>query len=360
MNSLLYSIEVREPYEEKSRIKQRGGKTMKRFIITATAILLILYSFVSCQNMQTAKVIPEKAEDMLRYLPGDVNGIFFIDFHRGINLEFMDKIIKDEEHFEDYLEFAEKTGIDPQKDIYFIAGAIRGEMKKDDEDVVAIINLKYDKNTLITLIQQEAEKEGEEINEENYSGFMIYSPPEKEKKKRGSFCFLNESYITLGKKDAVKSVIDVFQKKEVSVLKNKAFSSLFSKTNKESLLWGGIIIPTEQKSLLTENPMFTDMESIDAISMAFDYKEQNIILDIHLMVRDPIKSQEMADKLNEFKSMGAMIQIQDLDMAELLDRIEINSGGDHVRIFASFPEDLPKILLEKLKLEKTGCEEKKS
>jgi len=221
---------------------------MKRFIISATTILLILNSFVSCQNMRTAKVIPAKAEDMLRYLPGDVNGVFFVDFHTGINLEFMDKIIKDEEHFEDYQEFVEKTGIDPQKDIYFIAGAIRGEMKKEDEDVMAIIDLKYDKNSLITLMQQEAKKEGEEIIQEDYKGFMIYSPPEKEKKKSGSFCFLNDSYITLGNKDGVKSVIDVFQKKEESVLKNEAFSSIFSKTNKESLLWSPWHLTTRNKT----------------------------------------------------------------------------------------------------------------
>jgi len=56
--------------------------------------------------------------------------------------------------------------------------------------------------------------------------------------------------------------------------------------------------------------------------------------------------------------MAALVQIQDLNMAEILDRIEITSGSDLVNIYASFPEDLPKTIIEKLKMEKTKEEKK--
>jgi hypothetical protein len=45
-------------------------------------------------------------------------------------------------------------------------------------------------------------------------------------------------------------------------------------------------------------------------------------------------------------------------MAEILDRIEITSTLDLVNIYASIPEDLPKTIIEKLKMEKTKEEKK--
>jgi hypothetical protein len=47
--------------------------------------------------------------------------------------------------------------------------------------------------------------------------------------------------------------------------------------------------------------------------------------------------------------MGSMIQIQDFNMGEVLENIEITAGSDHVKIYASFPEELLDKLKEKEK-----------
>ncbi len=332
---------------------------MKKFIIFTTAQAFLLLALISCQKMQTAaKVVPDKAEDMLRFLPGSVNAVFFVDFHTGINLEFIDKIIEDEENYAEYQEFVTKTGIDPQKDVYYLATAMRGNLESQQRDVVAIVNLKYDRDALLAALQKEAEKDGETIEEEAYNGFVVYSGNGKEKDKTGSFTFLTGSHVALGTTAAVKSVIDVVEKKEENVLENKAFTALFARTDRYTLVWGGVIVPPESRSLIAANPILSGLENVTAISAAFDYKNENIILDLKLIGDDPIKNQELADRINGFKSLGAMIQIQDLSLAELMDRIEITSASDHVRIYASIPQSLPETLLDKLKLEKSRSEEK--
>ena len=96
----------------------------------------------------------------------------------------------------------------------------------------------------------------------------------------------------------------------------------------------------------------------DLLIVALDYENQNIIAEIRIMSSDPTKNQELADNLNGYKDMAALIQIQDLNMAEILDRIEITSTPDLVNIYATFPEDLPKTIIEKLKMEKTKEEKK--
>lgn len=331
---------------------------MKKFTDIGIAIIFALFFFVSCEIKTSAPEAGKaKAEDMLSLVPKDALAVFFINFHRAINLEIVDKLIKEKDTLEKYQEFVETTGIDPQNDIYFVAGAITGEMEKDKQEGVGIINLKYDRDALLAVIKEKTEKE-QEFKEEDYNGFTIYNF--KENDEEGCFVFLDDSNIAAGNKGDVKSVIDILQKKEESILKDEAFSALFAKTNKEALFWIGAVIPPEVTSKISEeNPMLSIFEAVNAVSIYFDYTNKNIITEINLMSSDEIKNQEMADSLNQLKTMGSMIQIQDLNLGELLDKIEITSRPDHVKIYATIPEDLPKDLINKLKMKKPEEEKEK-
>jgi hypothetical protein len=321
--------------------------------------------------------------------------VFFIDIHRVMTIEFINNLIKEKESDEtsdeltDFQEFKAKTGIDPEKDINFIVGAITGETEKGNEEGVGIINLTYNKDLLLSTIKEELAKEKEEehekkaeeeegeeeheLIEEEYNGFTIYTVREeceeeeeeeehgeeekehgKKHEKGGSFSFLDESNIVVGNENSVKSVIDVLQKKKENVFKNEGFSSLLTKIDKEAIFWGAALIPPDAiNEIISEKPELIILEAVNAASVSLDYKNKNIIAAIKIMSGDPLKNQELADNLNGYKSMGALIQIQDLNMAEILDRIEITSFPDHVRIYTSFPEDLPQTIIDKLKMMKT-------
>ncbi len=116
------------------------------------------------------------------------------------------------------------------------------------------------------------------------------------------------------------------------------------------MLWGAFAIPHDVKKEMTGvSPMLKDIDAINAVSLSFDYKNKSIIAEIKLLTGDPDKSLEIADSLNGLKMMGSMIQIQDFNAAEVLDNIEITAGPDHVKIYASFPEELLNKLKEKEK-----------
>ncbi len=326
---------------------------MKKLTVFVIVFIFALFTFISCEMTSTGPGAGKAiADNMLRLLPKDALAIFFINFNKAINLEIVDNLIKkniDSEFFKeltDYQEFINKTGIDLQKDVYFIAGAITGELEKDKQEGVGIINLKYEKDSLLAFIKETSEGDTE-FTEEDYNEFTIYNY--KEKDEEGSFVFLNDSNIVIGNKENVKSVINVSQKKEEGILKDEAFSTMFAKTNKKALFWIGAVIPPKAMSEIKgEAQMLSMFESVNAVSIYFDYQNANVNTEIKLMSSDEVKNQEMADSLNQFKAMGAMIQVQDLNMAELLDKIEITSGPDHVKIYASIPEELPKTLIEKL------------
>ena len=377
---------------------------MKKFAFIGITVIFALFSFTSCEEgLFVSKAAPADAENALKLIPKDVMAVFYIDIHRILAIEFINNLIKEKESDEtsdelnELQEFKAETGIDPEKDINFIVVAITGETEKGNEEGVAIINLTYDKDLLLSMIKEEIAKEKEEehekqaeeehaeaeeeeeheLIEEEYNGFTIYTvkqecEEEEEEEEHGeekeedyekhegeSFAFLDKSNIAAGNKSALKAVIDVLAKKKENVLKNEGLSVLLTKINKEAIIWGAALIPAEAiKEATSVRPELVILEAVNAASISLDYKNANIIADINIMSSDPTKNQELADNLNGYKDMGALIQIQDLDMAEILDRIEITSFPDHVNIYTSFPEDLPQTIIDKLKMDKTKEEKK--
>ncbi len=323
---------------------------MKKFTAFGIVIIFALLSFLSCEKKPEAPSSgAAQANDMLSLLPVDAQGVLFIDIHRIMVIEALAEIIKekeeeDKENYQKYQEFIEKTGIDPHEDIYSIAAAATKGEGKEIKTVSAVLNLKYNKETILSLIKENMEKE-EELTEKEYEGFTIYTI-KTDDEKNVSFAFLDDSYISAGNEEGVKSVIDVLQKKSGNVFKNDSLAALLEGANKGTILWGAFTIPHDVKKEMTGvSPMLKDIEAINAVSLSCDYKNKSFIAEIKLLTGDPDKSRQMADSLNGLKMMGSMIQIQDFNIGDVLNNIEITAGSDHVNIYASFPEEL----LDKLK-----------
>ncbi len=331
---------------------------MKKFTVLASAIIFALFSLTSCESgLFKPAAGSAQADDMLRLLPKDLSAVFFIDVQRILTIESVNKLVSEkteEEEFKDFTDFqnfTEMTGIDIQKDLYFIANGLKQGTDEYDDWGVGIINLNYDEEKLLSFIKEKNE-EGSELIEEKYNGFTLYTI--KEKDEESSFVFLDSSNIAAGNVHIVKSVINVLQKQEDSVLTNEDFSVLFQETDKGALFWGGVLVPPEVTSKLAEEmPMAGSVESIQAVSLSFDYDDRTIMAEIKLRSSDPVENQEMADTLMGLKEMGAMIQIQDFNFGEVLDRIEITSAPDHVRIFASYPDDFFNDFMSKFTLKET-------
>jgi hypothetical protein len=328
---------------------------MKKFTAFGIMIIFVLFAFISCGKKPSApKAGSAKAEDMLSLLPKDTESVMFVDFHRAAAVEFIDKTIKEDESYKKLQEFIEKSGIDPQKDIFFIALAFKGSLGKAQAttNATGIVNLKYNKELLLTLIEEKAAEEEAELAEEEYNGFTIYSW--KDKEQEGGFTFLDDSNMVLGNAGNIKTVIDIYQKKGENIFKNETLAALLDKVDKNAMLWGAVTFTPEQMDkMAAENPLLGSLEAVSAAYMSFNYKDRNIVAEISLISSDEAKNAQVADFLNGLKAMGGMAAAQDPNVGELLSKIEISSGADHVKIYASVPEDL----INKLK-EKTKGEEK--
>ncbi|MDH7511831.1 MAG: DUF3352 domain-containing protein [Clostridiales bacterium] len=291
-----------------------------------------------------------KAEDMLSLLPKDVRGVMVVDAHRIMELEAVKKAIQENENYPKYQEFIQETGIDPQKDIFFFVAAFGGE--KDEESMqegVALLNMKYNRDLLLAKLK----KEGTELTETVYDGVTIYKGVQAESQKPFSGAFLDDSNIAVGTDAHVKKVIDVHRKKAENILKNQEISNLIKGMNKSAMAYGAFLIPSGvMKGAASQNPMLSVFESITSIILAFDYKDKTFLAEIKAQSPDPAKNKQIADTLNGFKALGAAAASKEPELGELLNRVEIASAADSVKITASIPEETAKSLGEKMKAQK--------
>jgi hypothetical protein len=326
---------------------------MKRITAIGLVVFLALLSFSACKK---EAAVPEAGEanatDMLGMLPVDVQGVFFVDVHKAMSTEFATKMIEGDENYQKYQEFVTKSGIDPQKDVYFLAAGLEGPIEGEKQEMAAVVNMKYDKDVVLGLIQEKVQEEGQELQTEEYDGYTLYKAWEQD--ESGAFVFIDDSNIVIGTEMPVKAVLDVISKKKENVFKNEKLDALLKKANQNAVFWGAMLIPAEaMEQAAAANPMMGALKSIDAVTFYFDLKNQNVIAEIMAMSPNAESNKQVADALTGLKSFGAMAAGEKPEIGELLNDIEISSGEDHVKIYASIPEEL----IKKLEAEKAKEEE---
>ena len=326
---------------------------MKRIAAIVLVLFLALFTFTACTKEAGApKAGTAKATDLLGMIPADVQGVFFMDVNKAMSTEFANKMIQENEDYQKYQEFVEKSGLDPQKDIYYLAVGVMGELQGEDSEGVGVINMKYDPDTILDLIKEKVAEEGQELQEEQYEGVTLYKAWEEG--EPGAFAFIDDSNAVVGNELPVKSVLDVLAKKKDNVFKNEPLTALIDKTNKDAMIWGAFLIPPEaMEEAAAANPMMGALKSINAVALYFDYKNANIIAEIMAMGPDADSNRQVAEALTGIKSFGAMAAGEKPEIGELLNAIQITSGEDHVKIYAEIPEEL----IQKLQPEKPKEEE---
>jgi hypothetical protein len=319
---------------------------MKKFAVFGLSFLLIFSVFSACSKKPAIpKAGSATADDMLTLLPKNSGGVVVIDVHRAMTTDFAQKMIKENKEYQKYQEIINEIGVDPQKDVFFVAIGISGEMKQNASSGVGVVNLKYNKEKLLAAIK----KQDADLEEKTYEGISVFSSPsEGEGEKRVFGAFLDESNILIGPEKEVEAVIDIVKKKTESVVHNKDMMALVKTVNRKAMLWSVFLLPPDQmKTMAESNPFLSNLQFVKSLSLYFDYQNKGLEAEIKAVGTDEKKNKDVADFLNGLKGLGGLAGSQKPEVSEFLNKIEITSSADFVKIYANIPQDL----LEKLSQE---------
>ncbi len=312
----------------------------KTVVIVLTVIVAVLSA--ACGGEKGLKAGSATGEALMRLLPENTRGVMVIDVGRALAATGAAKALEAGQDFQNYEELVKAVGIDPMKDVFFVVMGVTGAVDLKDPDGAVLVNLRYEKEPLLDLVKGNVV----ELVEESYSGVALYKGRVDDRAGR-TLCgaFLDDSNILMGTEAAVKAVVDVYQKKAASMAGNEELGRALKSVNKSALAWGGMVVPSDLAGKAAEeNPLFKVMEGITALTMSFDYKNRNLLVDMRTVGGSREQNANMASTLNGLKGLGAMMSGQEPAVGEALAGIEITSGADYVRLYASLPEELLKKL----------------
>ncbi|HCS48014.1 MAG TPA: hypothetical protein DIW61_07070, partial [Candidatus Aminicenantes bacterium] len=253
---------------------------MKKKVAVLFALLLLGFGLSSCAKATAPKAGSAKATDMLSLLPSESKGVVVIDFHRIMQTDAAAKAIAESENKAKYDEFIQTAGIDPQKDIFYFVGAVLGDFGQKEMDGVGLVNLRYEKEKLLALLQ----KERGEMTTEEYNGFTVYKAAASEDKKPVSGVFLDESNILFGTDSAVKKVIDVHQKKAESLAQVPDMAAFMSRVDMSGIAWSAVSYSPEQAKMIADsNPLLKAIEGFKGVITAIDDRDSTLVVDLRTL-----------------------------------------------------------------------------
>ena len=310
---------------------------MKKITTLTLALVLLLFGIAACKKASAPAAGSATADDMLSMIPKSAQGVVVLDIHAALNTAVIDKMIKDSKDNQKYLDIVKETGVDPQKDIFFAVIGLMGTGGLNNASPAIIVNMKYDQAKLLAKLKEKATN----VTEEVYEGLTLYTVPETGEKKPMSGVVYDASNIILGEAKDVKAVIDVVKKGGENILKNDVLAALLKTADKTAMVWAAIAFPPDMmKTLAAQNPMASSLESMKSLLIALNYNSKALQIEIKGMGGDAEKNKQTADALNGLKALGAMASTEKPEIGELVNKIEVTSSPEFVKIAANIPEEL--------------------
>ena len=302
-------------------------------------VIVLALGLVSCADQGGLKAGTATGKSMLKLLPADSRVVLMVDVHRALASDAAQAALKDPQAKQKYDEFVKTSGLDPMKDIYFLAVAATGTVGGKDMRGALVLNLRYNKEAFLAKLKEMVK----DLREEPYNGVTIYKGPghQTAEDQAPSGAFLDDSNIVLGQEKLVRAVIDVYQKKADPVTKNPEMKKYFKAVNTEAIFWGAATVPQDLiKAQADKNPMLKDLVGLTGLTMSFDYANKMLTVEVQTLGGTKEQNKSLAEKLSAVKGMGAMMAGQQPVLGELLAKVEISSGSDNVKVYAGIPYEL--------------------
>jgi len=195
--------------------------------IACAGAVMALYTDVS------ARASAPRLPDALSNIPSAYQFVFGVNVQRVVQSPAYLKLRKTNELGSEMTAFAEKTGLDPSRDITYVVGA-GGSKDKTGGEGVAVVVGRFDKDAISRYIRTKSTP-----IEKEYKGstvLMVPNPQNPDSIQEG-IAFLSEHEIVLGSLESIKAVLDVHGQEGKSILANNTMMALIEEIGSEEMFW---------------------------------------------------------------------------------------------------------------------------
>jgi hypothetical protein len=333
-------------------------------IVICTAILV-----ASLLAVERGNTYAKKDYKPLSLLPKDAGFVVVVDMKKVVDTKYYNKFKQDEIKLDDYNEFIEKTGVDPEKDLDKVALSL-SEIE-DDADFVLIATGRFDKEKILSSIREEAK-----VFEDEYQGKTLYQITDrhvkyedegeieeeeaevkrKYKKDEVTLSFLDSDIVAISNSDLIKNTVDLYQGKGESIENNQVLMEVMKEIDQDDMVWGAGVVPEKVKKMPpTGHPIANVAATIKSIVFSIDLQKE---LDAFLKIKSDCKEnvKNITDALNGFLALGRMNYAEQPKYMELLEGILIEGTEDMVSVSMHMSEEMLDWLSEEI--DKKKCQKK--
>lgn len=308
-------------------------KTSYYKVLTSFLMLILIISLFSCRPGPKIPVAGQaRGQDMLTLLPAETSAFIVANWNQIMNQRLVQKLIEEEKEFQPYRQKAEAF-FNLEQDLFFVALAMAGEIKKPLENLVLLVNLKYDKQKLVP-------ESDPDTTLQNYEG-IPYFPFIETEKFEACLAFLDDSNLVIGSEKAVKKIIDVYKGKTPNLLSQSEIKPYLKDINMNALNFTWLTLPAELlREETTENPVLELAKKVRYISSFSDYRQPNYLTETKIYAEDKKDHQQIAETLTGLKALGLGLSGETPEIGQALSSLEISSSEKYVKIFISLDEEL--------------------
>ncbi|MBC7363525.1 MAG: hypothetical protein H5U07_03135 [Candidatus Aminicenantes bacterium] len=282
-------------------------------------------------------------QDMLTLLPSDTSAFMVLDWNKIVHLPRFRAMLEQEPELQPYQKKI-SSFVDLNKDVYFLALAITGDVKKAAENAVMLVNLKYQEEKLLPA---ETEKDS---TLEYYEGVPFFPMVEIEESAVICTAFLDSSNLAIGSEKSIKKIIDVYKKKTSNILSRKDIKTYLKDINTKAMTFSFISLPPELlNQAAAQNPQFKMWDNLRYFSAFSDYRNKLYSAEIKLYAQDKTQHQKMAENLIGLKALALGLAGEFPEITQVLNALEITSTDQYVKIYLSLKDEIIDQLAKALK-----------
>ena len=205
-------------------------------------------------------------------------------------------------------------------------------MGQEPKEMIGVITGKFDEAKVIEVFTQAAQKEGQQLTNEDFNGVKIYS---SSKDPTMGMAFLAD-HAVVGDKENVKKSIGLSKNSGESVEKDSALMALIKGVDTGKMLWAVALIPPG----LVPPPSGPEAEAgpaavfshIKAIDLALDMAK-DLSLDLGIQAATPEDAQQMQTMANSYKTLfGSSLAQKNPDLGKAFNQINIAVEGPRMAL----------------------------
>ncbi len=320
-------------------------------------IVVSLLNFTGCGSK--TKPAASGIQNLLSFIPENATGIFTLNMKKIVQLDlFKEKIAelkkgetaKQDEFLKKYSEFVDNTGINPEKDLDSMVLAMFDSIsfnENENKNFVAVINLKHDKEKILSFIQ----KKGETYKTEDYQGQTLYNFS-TEKGDEITLSFFQGDMLAFGEINHLKQVVDLSRKKGKNIQDNPKLKPLLAQLKSDSMISFFFDFPEKMKEAQPEGtPFKMDLSKAETLIGFVDHETNSWEGEIKLISKDEESNKQIVNLLNGLKGMAALAGPE---VSELVSNINLSSSAENIKLAFSISDELLKKLQAKAKEKAEG------